>query len=240
MQYPYSGGSQRGTEIPVVSPYQIPTTGRAANRLARQYGFPSLGVLALSLPEGATVIDVGAGVSPLGRDAALMRPDITWINIDACYDDPAVYGRAAQKSPDNLKLMAADITDEDAVAPLFGQAQRVYSYWLLEHLSLLDDGPARLAASHMLRMCAPGGGLAVGPVADKKYGYVSPFVLFKGSVHTEKAADEQEAVEIIVEKTRLRGLPRYGQLFFDRHIVPLGVPSVAGVRKPRHAKNRLS
>lgn len=143
------------------------TTGRPAERLAVKHGFESVAQLAESLAPGARVLDVGAGASPFGKEVAAMRPDITWVNFDYSYQDPAILEEVTKNAPETVQFTAGDATklDEKYVAESF---DAVFSYWLLPHLSLEDTAPAERAARAIFAVTKLGGLMSIGPKTTQK------------------------------------------------------------------------
>src|SRR5688500_1438327 len=99
----------------MLNPAQIPTTGRKTAFQARQLGYESVVDFAASLPEGATIVDVGAGLSRLGHEVGNYRPDVHWINIDPCYRDEEIAAAAQEGLPDNVRLLSEDIVQGSAL-----------------------------------------------------------------------------------------------------------------------------
>ncbi len=143
------------------------TTDRSAELLAKRHGFVSLSMLAESLPANAHVLDVGAGASPLGKEVAALRTDITWVNFDYSYRDPTILEEVTKDAPKNVEHVAGDATKltEFYKSDTF---DAVFSYWLLPHLSLDHPEPAQDAAKAIYTVTKPDGLISVGPVASKK------------------------------------------------------------------------
>jgi len=144
---------------------KVPVSGYASGRLALVYGFADLEAFAADLPENAEVLDVGAGVSPLGVDVCRLRPDIGWTSADLLYRDRTVYDRLRSDSPPNLELLPADAVDLDT-ATGGRQYDRVLSAYLYLHLWRVGAEPAEAAARQMLRATTPRGQLSAGPVNE--------------------------------------------------------------------------
>lgn len=145
-----------------------PMTGRGANALAHRYGFRNSRALAADVPEGGVVADIGAGRSPLGRLVAAARPDITWVNFDYRYNDPQAIEKLRAKAPENVEYVAGDILEppEELTARRY---DRLYSFWMLPHLTLESSEPAAQALDTMLSLTRESGTLRLGPT--KWYGY---------------------------------------------------------------------
>lgn len=138
------------------------TTDRPAERLAHKHGFDSVAQLAETLPPDAWVLDIGAGASPFGKEVAALRPDITWINFDYSYQDPSILEDITKDAPPNLEHVAGDATKlSETYEPETFDA--VFSYWLLPHLSIDDEAPARKAAESIFGILKTGGLASVGP-----------------------------------------------------------------------------
>ncbi len=45
-----------------------------------------------------------------GVRVARLRPDISWINYDQCYQDPDIFGDVTQNSPTNVLHVVGDAT----------------------------------------------------------------------------------------------------------------------------------
>jgi SAM-dependent methyltransferase len=210
-------------------PDQIPTTGRKAAFLAKQLGYASVSEFAKSLPKGAVVLDVGAGISRLGHEVARARPDVAWTNIDPGYTYANIRAIADRDRPTNLRLLTDDIVQgSEGLEALNGKADLLFSYWLLPHLSVESDEPARAAIQHMLEILKPGGKLVVGPVKQLGFGFLSPF-RYKGT-RTYEAGDEA-AVADIVAATKLWWLPRLIQRYANRCKIHIASRVVGGTSK---------
>lgn len=145
-----------------------PMTGRRANSLAHRYGFRNHKELAAEIPENGLVADIGSGGSPLGSKVAGERPDITWVNFDYRYDDPAVVEKLRAKAPANVEYIAGDILDAPS-ALTARRYDRMYSFWLLPHLMLEDSTPGEQALDVMLSLIRDGGVLRTGPTKWSGY-----------------------------------------------------------------------
>lgn len=182
------------------------TTDRSAELLARKHGYDSIAQLAEELPEGARVLDVGAGASPFGKEVAKLRPDISWVNFDFSYQDPDILKEAEQGAPDNVECIFGDATRLDEV---FGAESFniVFSYWLMPHLSLDNVEPAERVAEAMVMVTKPGGQISVGPIVGKNH-----FLSIKSGNSLRIYKDEDKSTESyvreIVDATKLSGLSR--------------------------------
>lgn len=104
------------------------TTDRPAEVLAQRHGFESVAKLAESLPANALVLDVGAGASPFGKEMAMLRPDVSWINFDYSYQDPAILDEVTNDAPSNVKHVAGDATRLSEIYES-ESFDAVFSYW---------------------------------------------------------------------------------------------------------------
>ena len=105
----------RITDAPFLS-LAGPPTKRSGQALAEFHGFESIRSLAESIPEGAHVIDVGAGFSTFGHSVTKLRDDIHWINFDAVYSQARWDGfirkmllRLQDSARDNLAYVSGSI-----------------------------------------------------------------------------------------------------------------------------------
>lgn len=122
----------------------------------------SLGRLVGTLPEGAKIIDVGAGRSNFGQVVASMRSDIQWDSFDTCYADKSILGKL-QEQYDKVRYIPGDIR-RPLPRDLVGAYDRVFSYWLLPHLSGIPGRGAEQAVSNMIRMLGSSGRMYFGPL----------------------------------------------------------------------------
>lgn len=143
-------------------PKSVPTTGRTPAFLAKRHGFASLSDFIRDIPKDATVLDIGAGLSLLGHAVAARRSDITWINIDPFYKNDR-YLAAASDAPNNVRYMAEDITNPSKELSKI-KAKRIFSYWMLPHLSVHSVAPAKAAVGVMWDLLDESGIMSVGPV----------------------------------------------------------------------------
>lgn len=194
------------------------TTERSAELLAKKHGFENLAQLAESLPQDAKVLDVGAGASPFGNEVAALRPDVTWVNFDYSYYDPAILEDVTKGAPENVEYVAGDATKlTEVYEPESFDA--VYSYWLLPHLSLDTPGPAVETAKAMYDVTKPGGTLSVGP--DVQH---SKFHVIKSAPSLQIVKDEssgrEDFSERIVAATTLTGKTRSAQMLANEVLTP--------------------
>lgn len=215
----------------MLEPKHIPTTGRKVKFQLKQLEFPSLETFAASLPKGAVVADVGAGLSRLGHEVGALRSDITWINIDPAYAFPSIHQAASKNLPSNVSLCAGDIVKGFTLSEeLRNGADLVYSYWLLPHLSLEDDSVASAACEHMLDLLKPTGKLAIGPVRHWGLALLPPF-RYSGTVWHDKTEEREAVITDCLAKTKLWWLARLVQLFTNRYQLHLGAYFVGGRTK---------
>ena len=78
--------------------------------LVHRHGFESVLQLAESLPIDARVLDVGAGASPFGKEVSTLRPDVTWLNFDYSYQEPAILDEVSKYTPSNVQHVVGDAT----------------------------------------------------------------------------------------------------------------------------------
>lgn len=211
--------------------WKIPSTGRSPEFQVKQLGFNSVADFASSLPKDGTVADVGAGVSQLGHLVASLRPDITWVNIDPCYQDASLRTKLDARKPTNLILSSANILEEFVVpSQLKNGADLVYSYWLLPHLSTGSDTPARRAVGNMYDLLKPSGVMRVGPVRQVGFGLFSP-LRYKGVTTHKKTQGAPVIIDQVVARTKLWWLPRFMQQISNTYNIHLGMWFVGGKTK---------
>jgi hypothetical protein len=208
----------------------IPTTGRETKQLLRAYGAVSLEQFAHDIPDNGVVVDVGSGLSGIGKDVARIRDDIRWIYVDPAYQNPDILKVASQDAPPNVEFRAADITKPSMLQDLYGKVDRVYSYWLMPHLSLQLDEPALVAANELMKLLRPVGLLFIGPVNHPEKGFFGR--LRYGGVQVYEASRGMKGVaDDVLERTKLHGFARKKQLFLNRYKLHYGVGFVGGKRK---------
>lgn len=196
------------------TPFQIlPTTGRSTEALARRHGYRSLASLAQSLPPGAIVLDVGAGVSPLGKEVALLRPDAHWINLDFAYHNQRILEEAKEGAPSNLKLVTGDVTRlNEYVKP--NSVDAIFSYFLFPHLSTYNQHTALIAAGQVYAAVKPAGIMVVGPRFRPR---LHPASLLGKSWRVTKAGKltPESYSQEILRQTRLPAFSRYVRRAFN-------------------------
>jgi 2-polyprenyl-3-methyl-5-hydroxy-6-metoxy-1,4-benzoquinol methylase len=194
----------------------IPSTGRTPRFLAKQYGFDSAKRFADAIPSSAIVIDVGSGLSQLGHYVAKARPDIKWVNADLAYANPELLARASQDAPQNLQFICGDVIAFSPELHAYrGKADRVYSYWMMPHLSLNNMTLAEKAAATMWELLKPEGQLAIGPIR-------SGWWYYKHSLQFGKRTPKQQTAKVIAQATKLHWLPRKIQALGNRYNVHVG------------------
>lgn len=209
---------------------QAVTTSRSAETLAKKHGFENLEDLVAMLPEGARVIDVGAGTSNLGKEACRLRQDITWLNFDYSYSNPDIMTEVSAGSPPNLQLIAGDATKlQELYLPESFDA--VFSYWMMPHLSLASDKPAQDAAKGMLSLAKNGAYVSVGPKVGKQKGKLPRFrggeavhFVKDGSMNINGLAQE------LVSRTKLKGRAILMQKFSNEVMTPFFGTSIYAKR----------
>lgn len=139
-----------------------PTNGKPADSLAIYYGYPSAIALAAELPPQTDVVDIGAGISDLGRVVAAARPDITWTYVDLRYDDPEILRQAkGDNSPPNVSYVTANILSVDASALQPDSFDRAFSSRLIPHIELEDEELARNALLNIGSLLREGGSMTI-------------------------------------------------------------------------------
>ncbi len=192
---------------------QIPTTGRKTKFQIRQWGYKDVQSLAKSFPKNAVIIDVGAGLSQFGQAITDVRDDIRWINVDPYYAESDLNARA---KPHMTYLAENILSPGSQLKKLTGTADVVYSYWMLPHLSLLNDEQAGVALQNMTELLKEDGHLIIGPVRQLGLGILSPF-RYKGTIRISKTEINDGTTDKVISKTKLWWLPRKIQLFSNRH-----------------------
>lgn len=210
------------------------TTDRPAEMLAHKHGFESVAQLAETLPEGARVLDVGAGASPFGKEVAALRPDVTWVNFDYSYQDPAILEEVSKDAPANVEHAFGDATKlAETYEPESFDA--VFSYWLLPHLSIDEAEPARAAAKGIFAVTKPGGLMSVGPKASQKR---LPSLKSGDAIQIVKDehVDPDSYADSVVAQTKLSKSVRYTQKLANEVATPFFGTTRYGKRDGRIPK----
>mgnify|MGYP003606177686 CR=1 FL=1 len=194
----------------------IPTTGRTPEFLAKQFGYISVEDMANSLKPNCLVFDIGAGKSQLGKIITTHRKDIKWLNIDPCYKN-SKYINSHEQSNQNLEFLSIDITNKDDYdSSSFQQADYIFSYWLLPHLSSKTDEPAIKMIKSIHGLLATEGKMIIGPIKKIGFGFLSPW-RYKSSVIFSKSDDLDTIIIELVKATKLWFLPRIIQDISNKH-----------------------
>jgi len=153
-----------------------PITDREAELLAQYYGYQSIPAFCQSVPEGAEVIDVGAGLSDFGHRIASERPDIQWTNFDIRYKRGYIEPSHAtdlevlqDKAPSNVHYVGGNILElhPELKHQTFA---RVFSYYMLQHVARNGRGLAFDAVLNLIGLAAPQGTISIGPLGDRTHG----------------------------------------------------------------------
>ncbi len=183
-----------------------PVTGRRSSELIPAYGYSSLEACLHSIPDGGSVMDVGAGMSTFGLVIARHRPDVSVVNFDYAYKTKELREELQDAAPNNLTYVPLDIVEGD-VKEWRGSFDLGFSFWLLPHLSLEKDvSPAQNAAENMLTMMKSSGQLRVGPTR----GFLKVFdCCVKVEMSKTDSAEERAiAAKNIVDQTRRNRMAR--------------------------------
>jgi 2-polyprenyl-3-methyl-5-hydroxy-6-metoxy-1,4-benzoquinol methylase len=198
----------------------------------KQYGFKTVSDFAASLPNGALVLDVAAGVSLLGHAVASLRPDVRWVNIDLIYKEVGLLARLAKDAPANVEFMVGDVVAfSPPLKKLKGQADVVLSYWLIPHLSLKELAPAEAAAKTMWELLKPGGQAFVGPLRQHIFRY-------DRALRFTKNDDKLKNAQALARASQLHPVPRAIQAVGNRYNLHVGnhlLAFVHGIRQKRSA-----
>jgi SAM-dependent methyltransferase len=131
-------------------------------KLARYYGYESASDLANSLPVGARIIDIGAGISDFGRVIASMRPDVAVTYFDLRYNNAELLAKAqGDKVLQNVSYMQGDILEIEQSPLKLASYDRVFSSRLIPHIDLEDVDLARKAISNMGKLLNPDGEMMI-------------------------------------------------------------------------------
>jgi ubiquinone/menaquinone biosynthesis C-methylase UbiE len=212
----------------------IPTTPRTADQIAEMHGYKDVNEFAASLPEGASVLDVGSGDSTFGRTVAELRPDVSWTNFDYSYRDEEALAKISEGAPENIRYVSGDATKLlELYEPETFDA--VFSYWMMPHLSIDDMKPAVDAAKSMFEVAKKGAVISVGPVAgDSRLSYFRSGKAF--SVSKDEMLDADGFAEMIAGKTKLPRVARFTQKTANEVVTPLLVTSRWAIQDGRIPK----
>lgn len=190
----------------------VQTSNRSAEQLARRLRFENLVDFITTLPRRTRVLEVGAGDSAFGPEVAERRPDILWLQYDFSYSHEGVAGPNS-----NLLYVPGGATKlcEDQRVVNRGPFGVVVSYWLLPHLSLYEDEPAKKVVRAMYRLTAPGGKLWIGP--DLQH---YPIRKYAQAFEKDSYEDVEGLTERVVEQTRATGLTRASLLLGNEVTTP--------------------
>jgi hypothetical protein len=194
------------------------TTGRPAEMLAQKHGFESIAQLAASLPQNARILDVGAGASLVGKEVAVLRPDISWTNFDYSYQNHAILDEVSANAPTNLAHTAGDATKLlEVYEPESFEA--VFSYWLLPHLSIDDPQPAHDTAKAIFAITKNGGVMSVGPqTSGHRLLTLKSGPALKTVKDVSQSADTY--ADTVVAATKLPRTPRFTQKLANEVATP--------------------
>lgn len=174
--------------------------------------------LAESLPHNAQVLDIGAGASPFGKEVATLRPDLTWVNYDYSYHNPAILDEVSKNAPPNVLYVPGDATMLTDVYKS-NSFDAVFSYWLLAHLSIDHTEPAKAVARAVFKVAKPGGLMSVGPKASQKK---MPSLKSGKAIQVlkDESLDANSYAERIVNETKLPKTDRYIQKALNEVATP--------------------
>lgn len=158
-----------GDRLKVPIYMKAPMTSRTGELFAYRQGYESVVELADSLPPGAQVLDVGAGKSSFGLRVCHERDDVEWTNADIRYFIPGMVDQLSRHKPPNLRFVPTDVLHLMETFP-DEQFERVYSYWLLPHVSMAGRDMATQAARNILKVANPTGEVVVGPCRSRAAG----------------------------------------------------------------------
>jgi SAM-dependent methyltransferase len=194
------------------------TTERSAEKLARRHGYNNVVQLAESLPPGALVLDVGSGASLFSNAVAMLRPDAAFVNFDYSYNNPAILADVVKDSPANVEYVPGDVIKLGEIYDP-ESFDAVYSYWLLQHLSLDDPEPAMVAARAIFEATKPGGLISIGPIKNgHRLPSMRPQRTFR--IIKDDSTDADAFAEAVVAATRLQGAELRLQRFSNEVATP--------------------
>lgn len=184
---------------------QIPITGSTAQFLCKVYFNQSVDNFINNLPHGAKVLDIGAGISPLGLVVTTARPDITWVNADYSYDGKLVNELKAS-APDNLNFIKDDIT-KTSFDPAHDTFDLILSFWVLPWIGLSGVCAITKVLTTMQKLLNTGGKVVLGPLvgerADNLHELKTLWAI--GSIDKNTAANEINLIanKLLIPEDRL-------------------------------------
>lgn len=149
---------------------KAPMTKRTGALFVYEYGsYETVEDFADDLPEGARVLDVGAGKSTFGANVARWRDDVEWTNADIRYNIPGMREAVGRHAPPNVRYVPADaLRLLDAFEE--GEFDRVFSNWLMPHIGMAGRNAGVIAARNMLAVASPDGEVAIAPCRPRATG----------------------------------------------------------------------
>lgn len=176
---------------------KIPVRGRSAEHLSRQaFGYDDIESFCADIPKGSNLLDIGSGESNFGYEVARRRPDVTVVALDLEYGEKRP-DYMAQNQP-NFTALAGEATDLPFADKSF---DTITSYWLLPHLSLVDDSNQKLtqATAEVVRVLNHKGRALLGPANQRKH---------RGLIGDITTYNETLMSEVIAERLAMRGIAR--------------------------------
>lgn len=185
-----------------------PVNGRDASIQAHYYGYASVDHLAADLPAGARVIDVGAGITNLGKEVAVRRPDISWVYFDRCYSSQELLRQAqGNDTPPNVSFTNGDITRIEESGLAAGSFDRVFSSRLVPHIDMESPELARLALSNMASLLRADGDMRI---LRRFYPFLRDRLLGRaGFVHVTRQELEEKGNSVLEHALAHIRLPRF-------------------------------
>jgi len=152
-------------------------TDRTWAELSWAYGYNDIDELCSELPSSVLALDLGAGASNLGHAVGARRPDITWVNFDARYDDEHLsiddrekIDRLRASAPPNVEYVGGNVLDlpTQIREQRFG---RIFSYYMFPYvIDYFGNDVAISAMEDTLGLLTPDGLLSMGPIRYKDNG----------------------------------------------------------------------
>ncbi|HXE10266.1 MAG TPA: class I SAM-dependent methyltransferase [Verrucomicrobiae bacterium] len=164
-------------------------TRRTGALFVHEYGgYETVEDFADDLPEGARVLDVGAGKSAFGLNVARWRDDVEWTNADIRYNMPGMRESVGRHAPPNVRYVPADaLRLLDAFEE--GEFDRVFSNWMMPHISMAGRNAGVIAARNMLAVASPDGEVAVAPCRPRAPGVEGRMFMVDMAEHTPAELD---------------------------------------------------